>query len=242
MIKPLKYLLLLVFVSSTMAAQEERRLGFQTNMMSLLRPVMPSLNLGLMIEDGKRQYTIETDLGFYVPTPIGIFQDEYRLNNFTSQYRGRVSLDVTGGVHWFINQNKTIYHGLRGNIGYFSFNHRQTVCVDAETVAGICVCNEIKDHRFSTSHVRFGVHYRVGFITPLKNKNELEISFDVGVFGIVRNNTSAVGQHDVCSSVSARDSDPLFPFMYDLVGNIMFDFDRQVQHYARFNFVYRFML
>ncbi len=242
MIKPFNCIFVLLISSIALHAQDEKRIGIQTNVMTLLRPVLPAFNVGVMIEDGKRQYTIETDVGLFLSTPFGPSNEELRLNGFSSQYRDGFSADITGGVHWFINDNKTIYHGLRGNIGRYSFNHQQTLCVDAESVGGVCLCNELEDNRFSTSHWRFGIHYRLGFIFPLKNENELEFSFDVGVFAFLRNNTSALGQHEICSSISSRDPQPFFPLAFDLLDNVIFDFERDAQAYLRFNLVYRFML
>lgn len=238
----LRFTLILLLAAGLSFAQDSTRIGVQSNLASLARPAIPSLNLGLMIEKGHRQYTIELDMGLFTPRSRGQSPEEQMMNGFTSQNRFTSSVDVTGGVHWFFNEGKTIYHGLRGNVGYFAYNHRQTLCTEAENKNGICVCNELENHHFNTSHLRFGAHYRIGFIAAINPQNEIEFSFDVGVFGFIRNNTNTMGEHQMCSFLDERTYEQFFPLVEDLFSNVMFDFERNVQPYVRLNLVYRFIL
>ncbi|MCH8545783.1 MAG: hypothetical protein LAT54_03550 [Cryomorphaceae bacterium] len=232
---------LLVFLSGYVYAQEERRMGVQTNFLSLLRPSMPAANIGLMVEDGMKFYTIEMDLGFRVNNNFFITPEEIRLNGFTSGHRFGVNPDFTGGVQWYVNERKRSYQGLRANVGYFVFNHQQTVCEQSENINGVCVCQSVADYEFSTNHWRFGLHYRFGMIRYMKNNDALELSFDVGVFAFLRQHLDRVGVHEMCSSVSVRNQRGV-SYLGDLFRNRMFDFDRRAQGYMRMNLVYRFKL
>lgn len=63
----LRFTLILLLAAGLSFAQDSTRIGVQSNLASLARPAIPSLNLGLMIEKGRRQYTIELDMGLFTP-------------------------------------------------------------------------------------------------------------------------------------------------------------------------------
>ena len=233
-------LLMGLFVN-TLQAQEENRMAIQTNLLSLLRPSMPAANIGLTLEDGMKFYTIEMDVGFRVNGSIFMTPEEVKLNGFTSRHRFGVSPDITGGIHWYFNERKRSFHGLRANVGYFMFNHQQTICEDSENRNGVCVCESVRDNEFSTGHLRFGVHYRLGMIRPFESGNALELSLDFGLFGFLRQHLDRVEDHNMCSSVNVRDARAV-NFLGDLFRNRMFNFERGGQGYMRLNLVYRFLL
>lgn len=237
----LRLALLMGLFVNTLQAQEENRMAIQTNLLSLLRPSMPAANIGLTLEDEMKFYTIEMDVGFRVNSSFTMTPEEVRLNGFTSNHRFGVSPDITGGIHWYFNERKRSFHGLRANVGYFMFNHEQTICEESESRNGVCVCQSVRDNEFSTAHLRVGIHYRLGVIRPFKSGNSLELSFDFGLFGFLRQNLDRVEDHNMCRSVSVRDPRAT-NFLGDLFRNRMFNFDRSGQGYMRMNLVYRFML
>ena len=232
---------LFVFLAGAVYAQKDKRVGIQTNLLSHVR-AFPAMNLGLMFQEDRLQYTIEADFVYGVNHLNERSEESVLMNDFTTRHRNFLSLDLTGGAHWFLTDKKVSFIGLRGNLGYFSFNHQQRLCVDAQNIGGVCVCNQVEDYQFNTSHIRLGGHLRFGGVIPFNERNELEISMDVGVFAFIRNNTEAQGSHDICGSVGRADVLPLFPGLERWLGNAMLDFDRLSEPYVRLNMIYRFIL
>ncbi|MCH8545784.1 MAG: DUF3575 domain-containing protein [Cryomorphaceae bacterium] len=238
----LPLMVLFVLFSTVVSAQEQRRIGIQTNAFSLLRPTMPSLNVGLMIEDGLKQYLIETDVIGYIVNDFSVSEDYLRMNSFYTRNRIFRSFDFSGGIHWFLNEEKQAYFGLRAHLGYFAFSHNQLLCIDAQNVNGICMCNELEDYTFNTYQLRYGGHVRFGLVLPINEKNEIEMSLDLGFFGFSRRNTDALRAHDICDNVTTRETDENVSVLQAYFTNGLLYFDRVVQPSFRLNLVYRFIL
>lgn len=228
--------------SIAVSAQEQRRYGIQTNALSWIRPSMPALNIGFMIEDGNKQYLIETDIVTGILDDFNDSEDYLRMNSFKTSNRFFRSFDFSGGVHWFFGEPRLYYFGLRAHLGYFAFSHNQLLCVNAQNINGICMCNEVEDYTFNTYQWRFGGHARIGIVVPINEKNEVEMSLDLGLFGFLRRNTDALRSHDICENVTSRESEDPFSDLEPYVTNGLLDFGRVVQPSIRLNLVYRFIL
>lgn len=240
MLRRLLSIFLLVLAGGVIHAQEIKRMAIQSNLLSLARPYMPAANIGVMVEKGMKFYTVEMDLGFHVYDRISM-PSEMRLNGFTMENRYGVNPDLSGGIHWYFSDKKRSFHGLRANLGYFAFNHQQSICDDLVDRGSYCLCESFTDYTFTSAHIRFGLNYRLGLIRQFNEKHAIELSFDVGIFALLRLNSNLYNELNMCESIMVKDRIAL-DYLVDTYQNRMFNFDRYAQGFVRLNLVYRFSL
>jgi hypothetical protein len=224
--------------------QNESRRGFQTNLGALARLTAPALNLGYVVEKDRVQFTFDTDMNFFIRDLRGRSKENVLMNHYKTYHQNLISFDFSAGADWFISEQKGLYVGVRGNLGYFNLRHRQLLCNETEQISGICFCSDVQDYRFNTRHLRLGSHVRFGFVSQISEKTEVDMNVEFGFFGYVRSNLNAIGQHEICDFTQVDQPDDLMelnlPIMTSLLRGSLLDFDRNNHLSIRFGLIFRF--
>lgn len=214
------------------------KFSVQTNLFALNR-IHNAVNIAVLINEENAFWELGIDIGFRLDATN---DDEMMLNYFTTEMGKLPSIDFIFGRRHAVPFNKNMYAGLQGQIGWFSFGHRQLACTEIESTPDLCRCISVEERAFITNHIRLGAMYRVGYVWNLKYRQAIDFWAQAGMFFYHRRGYDQYQEHVVCDDMEPNPAQkPIFLNFENMISNGLYDPKVSIIPMIQLGISYRFL-